>query len=115
MTTPEQEDLLLNLKMEKEDLASMLTVNISDDGTALKNSLLSDCNRFVYRDNVNAYRLRNTEKKLVLPQPRTDYLKRSFSYSGAQLWNNLPIDPRQASSLTDFKSKLSRYFEVNFK
>jgi len=31
--------------------------------------------RFVYRDNVNAYRLRNTENKLVLPQPRTDYLK----------------------------------------
>ena len=55
--------------------------------------------RFVYRDNENAYRLRNTENKLVLPQPRTDYL------SGAQLWNNSPVDLRQASSLTDFKSK----------
>ena len=65
--------------------------------------------RFVYRDNVSAYRLRNTENKLVLPQPRTDYLKRSFLYSGAQLWNNLPVDLRQASSLTDFKSKLSRH------
>ena len=48
--------------------------------------------RFVYRDNVSAYRLRNTKNKLVLPQPRTDYLKRSFLYSGAQLWNNLPVD-----------------------
>ena len=64
---------------------------------------------FVYRDNVNAYRLRNTENKLVLPQPRTDYLKRRFSYSGAQLWNYLPIDLRQAPSLTDFKSKLGRH------
>ena len=36
--------------------------------------------------------LRNTENKLVLPQPRTDYLKRGFLYSGAQLWNNLPLD-----------------------
>ncbi|XP_022777752.1 uncharacterized protein LOC111319200 [Stylophora pistillata] len=63
--------------------------------------------RFVYRDSVSAYRLRNTENKLVLPQPRTDYLKRSFLYSGVQLWKNLPIDLRQASSLTDFKSKLS--------
>ena len=44
--------------------------------------------RFVYRDTVKAYPLRNTESKLVLPQPRTDYLKRSFSYSRAQLWNN---------------------------
>ena len=65
--------------------------------------------RFVYRDNVSAYRLRNTENKLVLPRPRTDYLKRGFLYSGAQLWNNLPVDLRQASSLTDFKSKLSRH------
>ena len=65
--------------------------------------------RFVYRDNVSAYRLRNTENKLVRPQSRTDYLKRSFLYSGAQLWNNLPVDLRQASSLTDFKSKLSRH------
>ena len=30
--------------------------------------------------------------KLLLPKPRTDYLKRSFSYSGAHLWNNLPED-----------------------
>ncbi len=29
--------------------------------------------RFVYRDDVSAYRLRNTENKSVLPQPRTDY------------------------------------------
>ena len=65
--------------------------------------------RFVYRDNVSAYRLRNTENKLVLPQPRTDYLKRSFLYSGTQMWNNLPVDLRQASSLTDFKSKVSRH------
>ena len=65
--------------------------------------------RFVYRDNISGYRLRNTENKLVLPQPRTDYLKGSFLYSGAHLWNNLPLDLRQASSLTDFKSRLSRH------
>ena len=65
--------------------------------------------RFVYRDNARAYRLRNTENKLVLPQPRTGYLKGSFLYSEAQLWNNLPVDLTQASSLADFKSKLSRH------
>jgi len=43
--------------------------------------------RFVHRDNVSAYRLRNIENKLVLPQPQTDYVKRSFLYSGTQLWN----------------------------
>ena len=33
--------------------------------------------RLVYRDNVSAYHLTNTENKLVVPQPRTDYVKRS--------------------------------------
>ena len=65
--------------------------------------------RFVYRDNISAYHLRNTENKLILPQPLTHYLKRSFLYRGAHLWHDLPLDLRQAWSLTNFKSKLSRY------
>ena len=36
------------------------------------------------------YNLRNLEGKLTLPKPNTNYLKRSFCYSGACLWNNLP-------------------------
>ena len=35
--------------------------------------------RFVYRDNLSAYRLRNTQNKFILPEPQADYLKRSFS------------------------------------
>ena len=64
---------------------------------------------FVFRDNLNSYHLRNTENTLTLPQPRTDYLKKSFSYSGAQLWNSLPIELRQATSLNDFKTKLKHH------
>ena len=64
---------------------------------------------FVFRDSVNSYHLRNTENALALPKPRTDYLKRSFSYSGAQLWNSLPLELRQATSLRDFKNELSRH------
>ena len=64
---------------------------------------------FVARDNLNSYHLRNTENTLVLPQPRTDYLKKSFSYMGAQLWNSLPIELRQATSLNAFKTKLRRH------
>ena len=36
------------------------------------------------------YNLRNSEIKLNFPKPRTNYLKRSFSYSGVLLWNSLP-------------------------
>ena len=39
------------------------------------NGMTPDYLRSIYRDNAIAYRLRTTENKLVLPQPRTDYLK----------------------------------------
>ena len=45
------------------------------------------CNLFARR--TPNYYFRNAKKKLMLPKPRTDYLKRSLSYSGAFLWNNI--------------------------
>lgn len=56
---------------------------------------------FTYRD--TSYSLRDTEGKLAIPKPRTNYLKNSFGYSGAMLWNNLPVEIRQANTLTSFK------------
>ena len=45
------------------------------------------CNFFAPRT-LN-YDFRNAKKKLILLNwPRTDYLKRSFSYSGVILWNS---------------------------
>ena len=49
------------------------------------------------------YNLRNSEGKLALPKPRTNYLKRRFSYSGAALWNNLPDSLKNVGSLDQFK------------
>ena len=50
--------------------------------------------RFVYRDNISAYRLRNTENKLVLPQPRTDCLKISFFLQRSSLVGRLALRPK---------------------
>ena len=33
------------------------------------------------------YHLRNSATDLRLPKPKTEFRKRSFKYSGAQLWN----------------------------
>ena len=49
------------------------------------------------------YDFRNAKKKLMRQKPRTDYLERSFSYSGAVLWNNLPEEIRTSNSLGFFK------------
>ena len=65
---------------------------------------------FIDRSNITNYTLRDTSGKLAIPQPRTDYLKNSFSYCGAVLWNSLPSDLRQASSLQKFKADCSNLF-----
>ena len=53
-----------------------------------------------------AYNLRDSENKLNVPLPRTNYYKNSFSYSGAILWNSLPCNLREAESLGQFKRLL---------
>ena len=63
------------------------------------------CNLFVPR--ISNYDFRNAEKKLSLPKPRTYCLKRSFSYNGAILWNNLPEEIRTSNSLAFFKRSYS--------
>ena len=66
-------------------------------------------NKFIFRNDTTSYRLRNSEMRLALPQPRTDYVRKSFSYSGAALWNSLPTDLRVSQTLGDFKTKLSNF------
>ena len=39
--------------------------------------------------------------------PRTNYYRKSFSYSGATLWNSLPCDIRNTESLGLFKRKIN--------
>jgi hypothetical protein len=48
--------------------------------------------------------LRDSEGKLAIRLPHTNFMKNSFSYSGAVLWNTLPVELRQASSLRTFRS-----------
>ena len=67
-------------------------------------------NKFIFRNDTTSYRLRNSEMRLALPQPRTDYVRFvSFSYSGAALWNSLPTDMKVSKTLGEFKTKLSNF------
>ena len=66
--------------------------------------------KFIGRDNVTSYTLRDTTNKLAVPKPHTKYLKTSSSYSGATLWNSLPKELRQAKSLEIFKSGCKKLF-----
>ena len=66
------------------------------------------CSIFIPRSDLsNSYNPRDTENKLAVPLPRTNYYRNSFCYSGAVLWNNLPTDVRQAKLLTGFQKLLT--------
>ena len=64
--------------------------------------LFSKCNN----DN---YYLRSNNSKLALPKPKTNFLKRSFSYRAAQGWNELPnsiTENFDELSLSAFKQRI---------
>lgn len=68
---------------------------------------------FTDRSSTTTYSLRNCEGKLAVPLPRTNFLKNSFSYSGAVLWNSLPTNLRQAQTLASFKSGCRKFLFDN--
>ena len=62
--------------------------------------------------NIN-YNLRNLETDQALPRSKSNFLKRSFKYSGVMLLNNLPYQSKRAQLLSEFKSKLALCDSLN--
>jgi hypothetical protein len=56
---------------------------------------------------VHEHSLRGSNHKLFVPRPLTESLKKSFSYRGATLWNDIPVKLTRIQSLAEFKSKIS--------
>ena len=64
----------------------------------------------LFHDRSTDYDLRNSFRKLTLPRPRPNYLKRSFNYRGALLWNSLPGNVREIKSIRKFKEQIKHPF-----
>ena len=65
------------------------------------------CNLFQNSNMVSAHNLRGFSTKLFIPRPRTKFLKKSFSYNGAEIWNQIPEEIRCSTSYDSFCNKLS--------
>ena len=52
------------------------------------------------------YNLRDSNYNLTLQKPKTESLKKSFSYRGAKLWNSLPNSIKSKQSLEPFSKSL---------
>ena len=63
---------------------------------------LSD--KFVSINNIHMYNLRGAQHNLFIPRPKTEALKKSFSYRGAVTWNSLSAEAKQATTLNCFYS-----------
>ena len=60
-------------------------------------------NSFVRRNvDQTDYHLRKSTTDLTLPKPKREFLKISFKYSGAMLWNQLPSEAKLAESMHSF-------------
>ena len=59
-----------------------------------------------------AYQLRNKKLTFKSISARTNSFKFSFFPRVATAWNDLPLDIRECASLSDFKSKLKKYYIV---
>ena len=59
----------------------------------------------------NNKNLRSNELDFALPKPNTNYLKKSFSYSGAALWNDLP----SAQKIEQYQLVSSGLFSITWK
>ena len=53
------------------------------------------CDIFKNVDEIHNYNLRGSTTKLYIPKPKTEFLKNSFGYSGAKLWNQIPEEIRK--------------------
>ena len=61
------------------------------------------------------YALRSTAaNNLNVPKPNLECFRRSFSFSGASAWNQLPTNVKSAQSLLDFKGLLWNYLTTNY-
>ena len=60
-------------------------------------------NSFVRRNaDQTDYHLRNSATDLTIPKPKRKFLKRTFKYSGAMPWNQLPNEAKLAESIYSF-------------
>ena len=67
--------------------------------------------RDLFNERSTNYDLCNSFCNLTLPRPHTDYLKRSFSYSGAFLRNSFSENFREIRSIGKFKKRINCLFE----
>ena len=72
------------------------------------NGLAPEYLQSIFSQRRSVYNLRDSKGKLSLSKLSTNYLKRSFSYSGVMLWNNMPKSLKNTVSVNHFKQLIKK-------
>ena len=64
--------------------------------------------KFTKFSSVHSRKTRNSSRNLILPRVKHSYGQRSFVFSAARLWNNLPNELKDCSSLSSFMNKIDQ-------
>ena len=70
--------------------------------------------RISFSENTNHNLRSNGKKNISHKKPNTNYLKRTFSYSSMEIWNQIPSNIRLLSNINTFKYALKSYLFENF-
>ena len=66
--------------------------------------------RLTTRSEISNYPTRN-QFDLDIPRQNLEFSKRSFFYSGAKTWNEIPLQIRMSSTINTFKRKLKEFLQ----
>ena len=77
------------------------------------NGLAPEYLQCLFSQRHSVYNLRDSKGKLTLPKTSINYLKRSFSYSGAILWNNMPKSLKHAVYDNHFKQLFKKVAQAD--
>ena len=68
-------------------------------------------NKFIERSVISKYNARN-RRDLLVQNPKLEYTKRGFLYTGPVAWNNIPQSLRDTDSIVRFKKTKISPFEL---
>ena len=64
--------------------------------------------KFTTRSQISAYATRNSQD-IDIRKRNLEFSRKIFLYSGAKLWNGIPLDIRNSPTVFTFKKKLKDY------
>ena len=64
-----------------------------------------------FKTSNHRYETRNNTKMLQLPVIKTEYARKSFYFTGASIYNKLPIELREIENIDKFKDSLNTIFQ----